>query len=338
MRFRRLGGVVAALVSAMLLAGLAAPAEAIVGGTRANDIKAGEGTIEYAIPHNGYDHWATCAAQAIGSDGNGETDLLITAAQCVTVMPGQTKAKSAADTARLAAFRHAAERSGTGTGTAAPDAARSAREQLKSTPENPSEFRYVYGSTNRFAGKSVGIKKWVIPKDWNWGVPDARGRIWDLALVQLAHPIKVRGAVVAPLMRWKPITILGWGFTDPRPETWTGPLGPWLNQNTVHTTARSQCAAGGIGTNEACFGVAADGGSTCKGDAGGGSVQLLGSRWVLTAIASRGIENRCGTPNIYTEIWKYGAWIIRQIRDLAPQLRVQTDKAGTAQTDFALAG
>ncbi|WP_336159895.1 trypsin-like serine protease [Amycolatopsis sp. VC5-11] len=323
-------------MSAALLVSLAAPAEAIVGGTTATAIKAGEGTFEYVNPHNGYQHWATCTAHALGSDENGQTDLLITAAQCVTVMPGQQpQAKSAADTARFAALRHTAVRPGSG--TAAPDLARSALEGSASTPEDPASFRYVYGSTNRFTGKSVGIKKWIIPKDWNWGVPDAQGRIWDIALVQLQHPIKIRGAVVAPLWPGE-ITELGWGHTDPRPETWTGPLGPWLHQTAVHTVSRSQCAAGGIGTNEACLGVAANGGGTCKGDAGGGGVRRWGTQWVLTAIASRGIENHCGTANIYTEIWPYGRWIIHQIHDLEPQLRVEATRAGTTQTDFALAG
>lgn len=335
MRFRRLGGLVAALVSAGLLADLAAPAVAIVGGTNATSVKAGEGTFEYVAPHKGYDHWATCTAHALGSDEDGETDLLITAAQCVTVVPGQPQAKSAEDSARFAAFRHAAERRGPG--TAAPDAARSALEGSASTPENPAAFRYVYGSTNRFTGKSVGIKKWIIPKDWNWGVPDAQGRIWDIALVQLQHPIRVEGAVVAPLLLWKPVTELGWGSTDPRPETWTGPLGPWLRQNTVHVTSRAECAGAGIGTNETCLGVAADGGGTCRGDAGGGGLEKWGGRWVLTAIASRGPAPHCGTPNVYTEIWPYGRWIIHQIHDLEPQLRVEATRAGVAQTDFALA-
>lgn len=337
---RRAARTAAVLAAASAFAAvLATPASAIVGGTRADATRAGIGSLQYF--RDGHPDWATCSAHALRTDDEGWTDLLVTASQCVTVMPapGAQRVRSMSDQGRqnYERFRKAAELAGRA--TAAPERADRPAAGLKSTPEDPATFRFVFNSANRFQGELVRVKQFVVPEDWAWGEKDARGNVWDLSLVQLEHPIRVEGAVVAPPLPWKPVAELGWGRTDADPSTWHGPLGPWLRQNDVRFTSHADCAGAGIGADEVCLAPARDGGGTCQGDAGGGGVQQVGGVDVLTVIASRGPEPHCGTVNVYSAVWAHGGWILDQARRLEPRVRLNTvDRAAVpAHIDFAAA-
>ncbi|SFW13710.1 trypsin-like serine protease [Amycolatopsis australiensis] len=334
----------------VLVAGAAAPASAIVGGTNAPQTYAGIGSLQ--LDHNGHKDWGACSAHAFGTNGHGDTKFIALNAHCGTVMPpeAQVQAMSLQGKANFAQFRSWVENAGLADAPA--DPASHAGEGLKSTPVDPASYRFVYGNVNRFEGQSVGIKRFIPPKDWNWGEPDSQGRVWDVMVAELAHPIHVEGALVAPVLPWLPVRELGWGMTNPDPATWTGPIGPLLKQTDVRVTAKQQCAGAGIGAAEVCLGVAPDGGGTCAGDSGGGGVQRLGRIWVLVATASRGPEQRCGTANVYTEIWPYLGWIVKTMHTVAPDIRVETaapdairssaaqygQPAPDAQTAYALAG
>uniref|UniRef100_UPI003F495F1C hypothetical protein n=1 Tax=Amycolatopsis sp. CA-096443 TaxID=3239919 RepID=UPI003F495F1C len=343
LRLRRTLEIAASLAAAAGLAvGLSAPADAIVGGHRSTENLGGIGVMVH--PDKGHEDWASCAAQPFGINENGETDLLVTAGQCVTVQPpaGQVRAMTPEGRKNFAAFRKATGRAGAAAAATGPSGR--SGTGLQSTPEDPAQWKWVYGSVNRFVGTPVGVKRWIIPPAWAWGQPDARGDVWDLALIQLQHPVPVRGALIAPVLPWLPVTELGWGKDNPDPASWKNlPLGPWLRQNDVRVTAHADCAAAGIGHDEVCLGVAPDRGGTCLGDAGGLGLQRLGDVQLLTAIASRGVAAGCGTVNVYTRVWSHAAWILDQVRALEPRTRVAAaspnDIPGLAgQADYGLAG
>jgi hypothetical protein len=149
-----------------------------------------------------------------------------------------------------------------------------------------------------------------------------KGWIWDIALLKLEHPVHYRGATIAPVLPWLSELALGWGMTDPDPATWTHPLGAQLRRNTVPVVANRECAGAGIGKAEVCLGVARDSGGACAGDSGGGGAQRWGNRWVLTATTSRGPQPYCGTPNVYTQLWPYRAWLVQTARSLNASARI----------------
>ncbi|MEV6832081.1 hypothetical protein [Amycolatopsis sp. NPDC051102] len=347
--------ITAALMMAGLVAGAAAPASAIVGGTYAPQTYAGIGSLQF--DHNGYKDWGFCSAHAFGNDGHGDTKFIVLNSHCGTVPPPQEQVQAMSRQGKVNAAKFRAWAENAGLADAPADPASRAGDGLKSTPVDPASYRFVYGNVNRFEGQSVGIKRFIPPKDWNWGEPDSQGYIWDVMVAELAHPIHVQGALVAPVLPWLPVRELGWGMTNPDPASWIGPngrlpLGPLLKQTDVRVTSKQQCAGAGIGTAEVCLGIAPDGGGTCAGDSSGGGVQRLGRVWVLVATASRGPEERCGTVNVYTEIWPYLGWIVKTMHTLAPDTRVETaapdaisssaaqygQPAPDAQTAYALAG
>jgi hypothetical protein len=326
LHFRRTAGLAfTALSVAGLLAGLAGPASAIVGGTDAPRPLAGIGSLQY--DHNGYKDWGTCSAHALGDNGHGETDLIVTAAHCGTVEPTSAEVLRMSPQNQRAqwAFRSAVEHDGPLPTPANP--ASYAGEGLKSVPVDPSTYRFVGGNVNRFQGISVGIKRLMIPKDWAWGEPDAEGHIWDIMVAQLQHPIPARGAMIAPVAPWRPVIELGWGKETPLPESWHGPLRALLKQTSVPVVPKQDCAGAGIGTSEVCLGVAPDRGGACVGDSGGGGVQQYGALSLLVATASRGPEQHCGTVNVYTEVWPYLPWIMKQVAQASPDTRVAATQA-----------
>ncbi len=326
--------ITAVLMLAGLLAGAAAPASAIVGGTNAPQTYAGIGSLQY--DHNGDKNWGTCSAHALGTDSHGNTRFIVSNSHCGTVPPpqAQVQAMSPQGKANAAKFRSLAVTAGLADAPA--DPASHAGEGLKSTPVDPASYHFVYGNVNRFAGAAVGIKRFIIPKNWNWGEPDSEGRIWDVMVAELVHPIHVQSALIAPVLPWLPVRELGWGMTNPDPSTWTGPIGPLLKQTDVHVVDKQQCAGAGIGTAEVCLGIAHDGGGMCVGDSGGGGVQQLGRIWVLVATASRGPEEPCGTVNVYTEIRPYLGWIVQKVHAAAPDLRVETAAPDAIRSSAAL--
>lgn len=346
MRFRRTLRFAAALAATVSLAGgLAEPAAAVVGGAPAQTTRAGIGSLQQ--PRDGHPDWGTCSAHALALDGSGWTDLLVTAAQCVTVMPGaqspQVRAMTDDGRARYAQYRRAAE--DTGTATAATGRADRPAAGLHSTPEDPSSYRFVFGSVDRFRGEKAAVARFLIPKDWAWGQKDARGNVWDLALAQLAHPIRIRGAILAPVLPG-PATVQGWGRDNPDPATWHGPLGPWLRQSAdMRVTDPKTCADAGIGADELCLGPGTDRGGPCQGDAGSGAVQHLAGLDLVTMLVSRGPAPHCGTANVFTSVQAHGRWILDQIRALEPHARIAAadprairDAAPAAQPDLALVG
>ncbi|SFQ29232.1 trypsin-like serine protease [Amycolatopsis rubida] len=348
---RTAGTVLAVLAFVVALLAAAAPAGAIVGGVRADAPRAGIGSWQYF--RDGHPDWGTCSAHALRTDEDGLTDLLVTGSQCVTVMPGpqsqQVRSMTDEGKARYAQFRAAAEKAGRT--AASPERADRPAPGLQSTPEDPATFRFVFNSANRFQGERVGVKRFLVPKEWDWGEKDKRGYVWDLSLVQLEHPIRVKGAIVAPVLDWKTVTTQGWGRDTADPGTWKGPLGPWLRQTDGRVTAHADCAGAGIGADEVCVAPGRNAGAACQGDSGGGGSQELFGTDVLTMLVSRGPQPYCGTVNVYSSIWAHGRWIAEQVRALEPQARVaavsqsdlrraaaQHHAAVPAQPDFALAG
>ncbi|MET9260508.1 trypsin-like serine protease [Amycolatopsis sp. NPDC004079] len=334
-----------------LVAGPATPAQAIVGGHRASENLSGIGAMVY--DHNQVPDWDTCAAHPLGSDENGQTRFLVTAAHCVTVMPGpqsqQVRSMTDDGRTRYEKFRRAAEKAGKTTGD--PGFSPGAAAGLHSTPEDPATWNFMYGNVNRFAAEKAKIKRFIVPAGWAWGEKDEHGDVWDQGLVEMEEPIQVEGALVAPVLPWAPVTLQGWGKETPNPESWKGPLGPWLKETDVRVTARSECAAAGIGRDEVCLGTPPDRGGPCMGDSGGGGDQRVGPYVVLTVLVSRGTAEHCGTANVATSVWAHGRWILSQIHAADSQTRVavadpaQIREAAArhhatvpAQTDFAAAG
>ncbi|MDT8913547.1 trypsin-like serine protease [Amycolatopsis sp. PS_44_ISF1] len=326
MQLRRTAGLsVAALSVAGLVTGPASPASAIVGGALAPQAPAGIGSLQH--DHHGDPNWATCSAHALGDDGRGMTDLIVSNAHCGTVEPTTPQIQRMSPQGRRAAWALRSAGDHDGLQPAPADPASYAGAGLRSVPVDPATYHFVGGSVDRFHGVSVGIKQFLIPTGWAWGEPDAQGRQWDIMLAQLEHPIPVRGALIAPVVPWLPVRELGWGQDTPDPSSWHGPLRATLKQTDVPVVPDSDCADAGIGTDEVCLGVAPDNGGTCAGDSGGGGVQRYGRVWLLVATASRGPAPHCGTVNVYTETWPYLPWITTQIAQVEPRTRVAASRA-----------
>lgn len=321
----------AAIAGLLALGGLAGgavtPAAAIVGGTAAEAPYAGIGSLQ--VEANGVPDWGRCSAHLIGNGRVGETDLAVTNAHCVTDPGPQAQAEIQSPTAQVK----------TQAGYFRSQAALYRKAAPGTTP-----FTFVVGSTDRFAGEHVRVAAVGTPDRWAWGTPDpgvvdkkTTGWIWDIALLKLDHPVRYRGATIAPVLPGLSELALGWGMTDPDPATWTHPLGAQLHRNTVPVVADLECAGAGIGKAEVCLGVARDGGGACAGDSGGGGLQRWGNRWVLTATTSRGPQPHCGTPNVYTRLWPYRAWLVQTARSLNTSARIDVASVDEVRAQAAAA-
>jgi hypothetical protein len=334
----------AAIAGLLALAGLAGvavtPAAAIIGGSAAEAPYAGIGSLQ--VEANGVPDWGLCSAHLLGNGRDGETDLAVTNAHCVTAPPPEAQVEVQGPTVQIKT------QAGYFRSLAVP--ARKAAPGITS-------YTFVVGSTDRFAGEHVRVTAVGAPDRWAWGTPDpgvvdkkTKGWIWDIALLKLEHPVHYRGATIAPVLPWLSELAAGWGMTDPNPATWTHPLGAQLNRNTVPVVANQECAGAGIGKAEVCLGVARDGGGACAGDSGGGGAQRWGNRWMLTATTSRGPQLYCGTPNVYTRLWDYRTWLVQTARWLDTSARIDVasvdavraqaaaDNVSDSQLTYALAG
>ncbi len=288
----------------------------IVGAERAPEAYAGAGSIQLA--KNGVGDWHTCSGALIHSS------FVVTAGHCLSVM---TEAPQRADRAgELAwrAFKQAPPPRRAGVGTQA-------------NPQDPSQYTLRIGSTNRHFGGAVrGVKSISLPKHWEWGMPDGDGYIWDLAVIQLDHPVpgwQVKPAKLAYPKAGKQTRIIGWGVTDPDPAHWGSPAPTWLRQLDVPIAPKDDCAPAGIGRGEICLGTAPNGGTACAGDSGGGALQRYGRDWFLTGLGSRSHTQSCVASTIYTQVAepRFLLWIIHTMHQRDAQTQV-------TQADLTLAG
>ncbi|MEV7043946.1 trypsin-like serine protease [Amycolatopsis sp. NPDC051061] len=314
MRFRKTVAAAIAVLSmpAGVCAAAAAPppptdtvAPQIVGGEPAPVAYAGAGSMQ--LLDHGDPNWHSCGLTFVaqGYDENGApASVALSQGHCLSNeprpseqarMPKEVKARF--ETLRAAAGDEDIDRS------------------------DPTIYHARFGSTNRLQGGLVRTgTKIVLPPDWQWGYPDAQGRIWDIALIRLAgHLDGIRPARIAPASPGQPALSIGWGTRNVDPDTWTGPAPTDLSQIAIPLLPAKNCAAGGIGTGELCGGVPPTGGGTCTGDSGSGLLQHHGSSWYLVGSVSRGTTEYCGSsPTIYTNISTFGPWIAQHVHQLLP--------------------
>lgn len=320
-RFRSAAVTAAAIVVASLGAAPATAADGgshgdvspmIVGGTPAPVAYAGVGSIQ--LDKNGFPDWHSCGSVLIAPR------FEITAAHCLSRMPSgpPQRADKSRNTAQDAFLRE----STAGTGP-----------QAQTDPHDPKAYTIRNGSTNRFTGGTTrGVRSISLHPSWKWGTPDKDGRIGDIALIELARPVwTVQPAQLDLPDAGRPVREIGWGMTNPDPASWGAPAPAQLRQVDVPIVKRGECDAVGIGRAEICLGNTPDGGGACTGDSGGSAIQRSGRDWVVVGLASRGVTQRCGTPNVYTEVAPYVPWIIRAARAIDPAVQI-------AQSDQTLLG
>jgi hypothetical protein len=289
----------------------------IVGGDPAPVAYAGAGSLQlldYDDPN-----WHSCGLTLVdqGYDENGApASVAATQAHCLSNVPPQVAQArmSAPVKARFDTFR---------TDLRDSDIDRS----------DPTIYHARFGSTNRLQGGLVRTgNKIDVPPYWQWGYPDAEGRIWDIALIRLdGHLDGIRAARPAPPQPRQSARTIGWGTQFQDPATWTGPAPAELSQLDIPLLPASKCAAGWIGTGELCGGVPPTGGGACSGDSGQALLQKHGITWYWIGSVSRGTTAYCGgSPTIYTSISGYEPWIAQHSRQLLPGTpRVSTHTALT---------
>ncbi len=288
----------------------------IVGGERAPAAYAGAGSIQ--LKKNGVKDWHTCNGALI------HPSFVLTVGHCLSIQPSAPQRADKAGELAWRAFQQAPPPKRPGVGTQA-------------VPQDPSQYTLRIGSINRHHGGAVRhVTSISLPDPWEWGVPDAEGYVWDLALIQLDRPVpgwQVTPAKLGYPKAGKQTRIIGWGVTDPDPSHWGAPAPAWLRQLNVPIAAKAECAKAGIGRGETCLGTAPNGGTACAGDSGGGALQRYGRDWVLIGLGSRSHTQACVSPTIYTTVAepRYLQWIIETAhqRDRSTQI---------TQADLKLAG
>ncbi|GAA4215370.1 trypsin-like serine protease [Actinocatenispora rupis] len=289
-----LAGIAAAITAAAAL--IATPASAsnavapqIIGGAPAT----GYGfSTSLQILNRDDPNWHTCGGTLVAAR------FVATNAHCVDNMPAGTEA---ATSTRFAAWANAA-----------PHAI---------DLSDPSIYHLRLGSTDRLHGGVVRhVTRIVTYPSWAWGQPGPWGEIGDLALLQLDRPVTtVRPAPILPARTTMPAREIGWGITT-QPDQWdeNTPSPATLSQIDAPLAPASACAEAGIGAGELCLGVPASDGGVCLGDSGSPALQRIGRSWGVIGSTSRLGGERCGVPNVYTDLSnpRYLAWMIRTIYHL----------------------
>jgi trypsin len=282
---RKLRSVVVAVAMALgLVVAPAAPASAIVGGSEATSVPGYLGSLQVKPWPDIYSH--QCGVSLITRKLPGRGQWALTNSHCVdnfptavalapTALPQAAKARQAfaewmATTVTLPPFERT----------------------------DPKNYRVRIGSVDRLSGGQVrDIAEIRRHPAWGWGIPDAQGRVGDIALLQLSGPeVHAKPALLWQTNATKPITLTGWGFTAPsRPE----PL-PLIAREVTDfkATAPATCASAGIGTDEQCIAAHPGGIGPCGGDSASG---LRQSNRVVGTVSR-------GTPEA-EQICGIGAWV-----------------------------
>jgi secreted trypsin-like serine protease len=163
------------------------------------------------------------------------------------------------------------------------------------------------GSNDRITGGQVvtGTQVYLYP-GWVWASTWPAAPVGDLALIELAHPVR---APIMPLANRQvpeagPVRLIGWGLTVfPPPPGTTAPT-MLQEQNTTRLPAAA-CEGGFPGAGDVCYGSGA-----CFGDSGSPALRRIGGtrtgtrpRWASAGVASRETSetNPCGAATVYTD-------------------------------------
>lgn len=175
---------------------------------------------------------------------------------------------------------------------------------------DPSIYRIRFGSTDRLHGGVVRhVTRIQTHQAWQWGVPNAKGEIGDIAKLTFDKPVwTVWPALIGPVRTNQTATAIGWGM-NADPATWKGPAPEFLRQIELPVVDAHQCDPLGIGVGELCLGMSPQGGRQCFGDSGSGVFQQLHGWWRVIGSASRVMTATCGGPDVDTDLSYYRSWL-----------------------------
>jgi secreted trypsin-like serine protease len=190
-------------------------------------------------------------------------------------------------------------------------------------PIPTADISFRVGSNDRAAGgQVVAAKHLYLHPGWAWGSGAPAVPVADLALVELAEPVRapLMPLAVRPVAQDAPLRLVGWGYTSwPREPDATQPA--MLHQRDSTRLPQAACADNDlpITAGELCTGAGA-----CFGDSGSPALHPRAGMWSSTGIASRetSVSDPCQQPTVYTDVtyapWRAWMWATILTRQQLP--------------------